>query len=357
MLILLYVLTGFTALVTLMPLSRRKEWWIRGWDFPRAQIALLAAVAFIGFVFREDRFSGGTTIGAAIALCVFLYQAGWILPYTRLYRKEVCDAPDGPERIRLLSANVLQTNRETTRLKRMLVEHEPDIFLALEADKWWADQLAFLKDRMPHTLQCPLDNLYGMLLFSRWPLEDGKIQFLVEDDKPSMHAAVRLPDGRIFRLVCLHPAPPSPTENEKSTERDAELILIARNVAKETRPALVVGDLNDVAWSRTTRLFRKISCTLDPRVGRGLYNTFHARYVFLRWPVDHLFHTKHFTLARLQRLGAFGSDHYPVLAELVLANGEQNDEALPEDDGDRDEARKETRAVGESPDKVHVPRG
>jgi endonuclease/exonuclease/phosphatase (EEP) superfamily protein YafD len=105
------------------------------------------------------------------------------------------------------------------------------------------------------------------------------------------------------------------------------VILVARDVEADSLPAVVAGDLNDVAWSRTTRRFQRLSGLLDPRVGRGLYNTFDARYVFLRWPLDHLFHDKRFRLVAMRRLPDIGSDHFPMLFEIALTPRAAADDA------------------------------
>jgi hypothetical protein len=76
--------------------------------------------------------------------------------------------------------------------------------------------------------------------------------------------------------------------------------------------------LNDVAWSRTTKLFQKMSGLLDPRVGRGFFNTFHAHIPLLRFSLDHIFHSSEFRVRKLKVLADVGSDHFPVFVELSL---------------------------------------
>lgn len=333
--------TALLATATLMPVLRSGAWWIRGFDFPRLQLLLLSALVLaLQLVFHPIDDPWTTAIVIVNAACM-LWQAWWIVPYTRIARVEVADAPaDARTRIRLLASNVLMTNRDATPLLEQVRAHRPDVLIAVETDAWWEARLDTLTDLLPHAVRCPLDNLYGMHVYSRLPLHDAQIRYLVEDDIPSVHATLELDDGRRVALRALHPRPPSPTESDGSEERDAELVLVGRAAQASDLPVIVAGDLNDVAWSRTTRLFRKLSGLLDPRIGRGMYNTFHARLPGLRWPLDHLFHSRHFTLVGMQRLEHVGSDHFPILVELALSPGcNDPDAGLDADAADQAQAR------------------
>ncbi|MFR0656726.1 endonuclease/exonuclease/phosphatase family protein, partial [Pantoea sp. SIMBA_079] len=85
---------------------------------------------------------------------------------------------------------------------------------------------------------------YGMHVYSRLPLHDSEIRYLVEDDIPSAHAVLELDNGQRVVLHALHPRPPSPTEADSSEERDAELVLVGRAAHEAKRPVIVAGDLN-----------------------------------------------------------------------------------------------------------------
>ena len=356
--VIIAILVVLIVIATLLPLSRHTEWWVRDLDFPRLQIAAVALGVLTAQAFLSDLDEPAPVFLMIVTGACLAYQAWWIIPYTRPWKNEVKQAVGGAQgdRIRILTANVLTPNRNTDGLIALIRENRPHIFVTLETDQWWQDRLDVLEADYPHALKCPLDNLYGMHVYSQLPLEDAAIQFLVEDDIPSMHAMAVLPSGRKVRMHFLHPAPPSPTEHDESTERDAELLVVAKSVAGLDTPVIVAGDLNDVAWSTTTRLFRKISGLLDPRIGRGMFNTFHAEHWFLRWPLDHLFHSRHFTLGFIRRLPAFGSDHFAMLVELVYdrARGEDQ-EGLTADREDHELAEEKIAAEPVTVDDVHEP--
>lgn len=320
----LSLFTLLLVVVSLLPLSQRTHWLIRLWDFPRLQLttfALALLVASAAFL-PVDRSTTWFLVALQLVCCA--WQLWWIFPYTPLAERSVTryrrkrDEKKVEEHLRILAVNVLEPNRNAVELVRMVNRERPDIIVAVETDDWWEKQFTDIEDDLPHVVRVPQNNLYGMMLYSVWPLENVKVENLVQENVPSISADVQMPDGRVVKLHCVHPAPPSPTENEKSKPRDRELLQIAKRAAKETGPVIVTGDLNDVAWSPTTREFIRVSKLLDPRMGRGFFNTFHAQLPFLRWPLDHLFHSEHFMLVKMRRLPKFGSDHFPLLIELAL---------------------------------------
>jgi endonuclease/exonuclease/phosphatase (EEP) superfamily protein YafD len=360
MTLILVFCTTLASLMTLLPLSRHPHWIIRGMDFPRLQFAIFIATLLIVDVLFLNMQSTLTWLLITIASLCLTWQLWWILPYTFLWRPEVKKASSSsPEnQISILTANVLTPNRNADLLIQLVKEHTPDVLVTLESDQWWEDQLKVLEADMPYSVKCPLDNLYGMHVFSRLPLDCQEISYLVEDDVPSIHASLTLHSGQTIRMHFVHPAPPSPTENPESAERDAELVIVARSVAESDQPVIVTGDLNDVAWSATTRLFRKISGLLDPRVGRGMFNTFHADFAFLRWPLDHLFHSQHFTLNAIERLPSIGSDHFALLTKLTFSPTKGADqEGLDSDASDHDWSKEIAEEQGVSKEVVPEPGG
>jgi endonuclease/exonuclease/phosphatase (EEP) superfamily protein YafD len=333
---------GLVALsVTLTAMSRIRSgrWWVRLADFPRVQIAL--GLVLGGALTLVADLPRGVMVAvlAVVAVCL-AYQALRILPYTPLFPRQVKDAevsaPD--RRIRILISNVLMENRDAARLLDLIRSERPDIVFLVETDGWWAGQLAPLDGLYPTVLRCPQDNYYGLHFYTHLRVDDIEVRRLVADDVPSVRAHLRLPSGQRLVFNGLHPRPPVPGQDAE--ERDAEILIVAREVGATDMPMIVAGDLNDVAWSRTTRLFQRVGGLLDPRRGRGMFNSFHADHRLLRWPLDHIFHDKRFTLVDLRRLPSIGSDHFPMFAELQLDPARTADVEEPTPlPGDVEEAR------------------
>lgn len=304
------------AAATLLPLIRADEWWIRWFDFPRLQIwvlgILLVCLRLLGG-WRTSWFDAVLLIALVLAVG---YQAYRIFPYTRLSGVQVEDAPrdDKGVVLRIVTANVLKHNRQAEKYLQVIADANPDIILTTEADQWWAEQLEALDHAYAYHVKHPMDNTYGMIIHSKFPLVEPSVQFLVEPSVPSIHSGIQLPGDQVVNFIGLHPRPPRPDQD--TTERDAELIVVAERVQQMRLPVLVLGDLNDVAWSHTTTLFQEISGLLDPRIGRGMFNTFHTAYFFIRFPLDHIFHSTHFKIVHMRRLPHIGSDHFPFYAAL-----------------------------------------
>jgi len=310
----------FIIIVTVLPFCRTGLWWVRIFDFPCAQFVFLGVMILgtwcVLYVQEEALFFSTAMIPFLVGS--LLIQGYRIYPYTIFAPKESTPSTDDdPGRtISILAANVLMKNRNSHRLMQFIEKYDPDLILLTETNQWWEQAMMSLEMRYCFTIKKPLGNTYGMLLYSRLTLLDSEIKFLVEDDVPSIHTTLKIPSGETVDFYGLHPRPPR--IGQDAHERDAELLIVGRTIAQQKRPSIVAGDLNDVAWSHSTRLFIRRSGLGDPRIGRGFFNTFPAHLPFLRFPMDHIFHSAHIRLKRLQVLDEFGSDHYPIFAVLSL---------------------------------------
>ena len=318
--ILLAVVALWLISGTLLNLSKHPHWYIRLWDFGRLYAAALALATIIPYaiLFRGQWYDWLMIAGLVFVMLRQLYM---IFPYMPIAPKKVkrSDKPPGDESFRLIISNVLQENEQYDLWLKVVRDSDPDVIVAVEVDAKWDAATRVLERDYPHVVRQVQDNYYGMVLYSRLAFEgQPEVRNLVQDDVPSIHATLLLRDGKRVRLHALHPRPPEPFNDQDSAPRDAELVLVGREIAEHERgiATVVCGDLNDVAWSYTTQLFLRLSRLLDPRMGRGLYNSFNAKSHVFKFPLDHVFHSDEFKLIDLQVLPYVGSDHYPMLIAL-----------------------------------------
>jgi endonuclease/exonuclease/phosphatase (EEP) superfamily protein YafD len=326
------LVTAFFALSTALPFLPVAHGIVRVGDFPRQQVMWIA-LALVAAILAFQPDGTGWDVIAVVLVAVVAVQAWHVVPFTPLVRRQSVDArPDEKgEALRLLACNVKMSNRNYAGLTAVLEREDPDLIVLMEVDRAWADALAtFLADYRT-VVDKALENSYGMILASKFELSDTEVEYLLTEGVPSIVTTVTMPEGSVFRLYSIHPEPPVPSRGTEG--RDGETALVALRVRDETLPVLVTGDLNDVAWSGTTRRFRRISGLLDPRIGRKVFSTFDARYPLVRWPLDHLFHSAEFRLRDMRRLPPCGSDHFPVLFDMVLTPVEMAHSEPEEADG------------------------
>ncbi len=311
-----YVLASLLILATLIPFIRKDHWTFRVFEFPRLQKFIIALVTLaLGIPLIMDSV-GVQVVFSLLAVCTG-YLAYLIFPFTPIASKTVETDRNSTDSIKILISNVFQDNNRYDKLSARIEDQNPDIILLLETDQKWQNEIQACTKHYPYKIEYPQDNTYGMLFYSRIEITEYDLRFLIKKEYPSIKVNLKLDSGAEFLFFGVHPPPPSPTERTYSTDRDNELWMVAKEVEKIQMPVIVAGDLNDVAWSFTTDRFLEISELQDPRKGRGIFATFHAKIPIMRWPLDHLFCSKHFKLVQMKRLKSINSDHFPVLVELT----------------------------------------
>ena len=320
----LLLLSFLLLLMSVLPSFRITHWSVQVFDYIRIQLLFIQLVVLIGsfFLFRE---SGMTIYVAEIVLFFSMgYQLFIILPYVPIsswFKKtNSTNFQTSGKELSIVSSNVLQKNNEYHKLIDLVKNIQPDILLTTETNKEWENALKVLEDNFSFNHKIALENRYGMHLYTKLKAVEIKEHYLLSEETPSIEAHLEDDEGNRFVFWGVHPPPPSPTEKPTSRQNEAELMKLAKLIRGAGYPSIVVGDFNDVCWSRISTLFAKTSKLKDVRLGRGILGTFPVRPSIFRFPLDLIFSSKEIRVHDIQILPDIGSDHLPLFSKFSVSS-------------------------------------
>lgn len=323
---ILHTAAFILALASVLSLFRNSTFrYLKMFDFPRIQFFILSLVVLIlmGLILKKWKLHS-KILGILLTLGLII-NGIYLINYTVLVPVEVPSAIESHQKndqFSILIINVKMTNRRSEKIVKMLKDKQPDIFLAMETDAWWDRVFLFLKKEYPYSQRTINPKTYGMILYSKFPLQHTHVDYLNNDHVPSFRTQLLLDNRKTVNFHAVHPVPPNYFEDlpDNEGQKAKALEKIGAQIQNSALPVMVAGDLNDVVWSHIDDLTNTKEVLFDVRVGRGFYNSFNAENFLMRWPLDHLFVSKEFQLHKLERLEKIGSDHFPIYAELVLEN-------------------------------------
>ncbi|MEZ4459287.1 MAG: endonuclease/exonuclease/phosphatase family protein [bacterium] len=212
--------------------------------------------------------------------------------------------------VRVLVINAYIGNPDQTRFVRLAQDTRADVVMVTELDEPLARALAA---EYPHSTS-QLNGVFGMGIFSRFPLTDITVDTDPPFDAPRIHA--KMGDTS---LILVHPLPPG---NQAALEgRNALIQALAHTLQETTNPIILGGDFNTTTWSSHMAPLHRVAT----RARSG--GTFPA-HLPLRIPIDHVFFRGFSEIGVFEFHEEFGSDHVPFV--VVLRKGrDQRVDRLP----------------------------
>lgn len=310
--ILLITLGAFFVL-SLISLIPSDQWFIRVLDFIREPLFYFAlALTSASLFLRTHRwwYVGGFVLVAAMQLFRF-----W--PYIELAPQQVMlSKVPGNTCFTAVSLNVKMKNNGYAEITRFLDVVRPDVLLLMEPDAKWERELSPQLAKYSYVLSKPQDNAYGMIFATNLSVLKAKMIANTSANTPTLYATIKHPSGAQFEFIGLHPRPPVPG-NDTGT-RDANIARAGAKTPDNLADVLVMGDFNDVPWSRTTTNFREQGHWRDPRIGRGTFATFPAKYAFIGWPLDQVMVKNQMEVSSFSIMRNVSSDHLPLRVRVCV---------------------------------------
>lgn len=224
-------------------------------------------------------------------------------------------APDASAlSLRVASANLNLQQRDHAALAAWLLGADAPDLIALQEFTGSAQALVnqpALRAAYPHRVLAPSEDPFGLALLSKHPIGAAEP---VQAINPLATLKLRLRlelRGHPLAVTVVHPMPP--LNAAYARERDASLRLEAERLSQAGMPGILLGDLNATPWSTGLRASAPLlrASSLRP--------TWPNAWGWLSvLPLDHVLVTPELRVDHSSLGPDLGSDHRPVLVQLVL---------------------------------------
>lgn len=166
--------------------------------------------------------------------------------------------------------------------------------------------------RYPGSISAPENSVFSIALQARTAFAAGGAVIDLPTDWSHAARWAQTSDG--VRVIALHPTPP--VNGVATIERDHVIAAAAREAAAAP-VSLLVGDFNATPWSRVMIDLKKTGLQ---RVDCGApwRSTWRSRLPLAGLPIDHAYVGRDIRGATCRVGPDIGSDHYPLIIDLVL---------------------------------------
>ena len=252
----------------------------------------------------------------ATASVAVVAQVSFVAPEL-LAREPAPPIGPGALRFRLFSANVSAENDRPAGIAEEIRSSRPDLVFLQEATPDLVaavDRTGALGD-LPHRVTVPRTDPFAGLLASRWPLVDQEV--VEVDGRPVLIRATATTGSGPLRLYSVHVVAPVGGGRESWID---ELGEIADLVRAERQPVLVAGDFNATWGHRAFRRFLDAGLTdASPARGHPFQMTWPGDWRLLPplLRIDHVLTTSGLTVTAIRTGRGEGSDHRPLVADVV----------------------------------------
>lgn len=265
-------------------------------------------------------------IGLAVLPCVWLLRMkrsfvlglvvsaclAWLIaPWNLIPRQQTVD-PNFTSSLKVLSWNLLQTNRSMQEIAQLIRDVSPDVLILIEVSPGMLERLLPLLDTpFEQQLAQPDWQGGGIAVLTRSMHAKLKIHEFGYRARPAIVARFETPGSpEPLQLIALHTFSPSPVSRTK--HRDQQLDNFIQWSNAQPGPLCTAGDLNTTPW---TACFGRIvrSGFRDSRLGAGNCPSWPSGLGMAGIPIDHALTKGNCQITDRRVLPAGpGSDHLPI---------------------------------------------